>query len=74
MAIPSSLEIAADQMANFLRDLLTHRHDECEDGFYSCTQAENYFGPDKGRDCTCGKKERDEHISNLILRYEQSKH
>lgn len=30
-------------------------HYECEDGFYSCPKAENYFGTDDRNHCSCGK-------------------
>ena len=70
---PSSLEVAAESMADFLRDILAWKHEECEDGYYSCSKSPGYFGPDRDRGCTCGKDERDEHIANLLARYEAAK-
>ena len=50
-------------------------HDECEDGFYSCPKAENYFGSwdddtsGDPRPCECGYDEAMRLLSNTTFSY-----
>lgn len=52
----SDFEIVPIGTIELLKSLKWTRHNECDDGWYSCPMAENYFGKFKGKYCGCGLK------------------
>ena len=49
-----------------LNKLKRTSHYECDDGWYSCPMAENYFGHDDKNFCACGLKEHNERIDSIL--------
>lgn len=45
-------------------------HDECDDGFYSCPKAENYFGSAPRDRCYCGMDRRNQDVARLVINLE----
>lgn len=41
-------------------------HYECEDGWYSCPMAENYYGPETEKNCTCGADIQNKNIEKIL--------
>jgi hypothetical protein len=53
-------------------EYLRRQHVECDDGFYSCPKADNYFGGyKKGSTCTCGADQTNGTLDGIVGRLEK---
>jgi hypothetical protein len=63
----------AEHLAEVMRQVRIENHRECEDGWYSCTKHEGYFGEGDRTECDCGKDENNAVIDAALAAHDAAK-
>jgi hypothetical protein len=55
-----------ENIVETLKNLKQTSHYECDDWWYSCPMAENYFGHDDRNFCSCGLEQTNKNIDAIL--------